>query len=366
MIHILFSPFCLLFFIIILGFAVGRIRVYKISLGIAGVLFAAIAVGALMAHIPTLPEYLLNDAQNSMKIFSRLGSSLFVSVIGIQTGISLKRNSKGSLRAFIIGALMSAAGVVAMKLISVLDRTVNRSSLLGALCGALTSTPALSSACELNANDSASIIWGYGSSYLFGVCLTVSFAQIISSKSPPKKEKTALTSTAENKSYYELILLCVVALIGNIIGALKITLLNISIGSTASILIVGLLIGLLIRHQISLSKEHLNNFRNLGLALFFAGTGYSTGTQAMSLDVRLIIYGIIITISAILTGVLLCKLFFARKREGSPFIIAGGMTSSPAYGVLSENETEASTTAFSFAYFGALISLIIAIQVIAR
>ena len=366
MLGALLSPFCLLFFIIILGFALGRIRVYKISLGIAGVLFAAIAVGALMAHIPTLPKYLLNDAQNSMKIFSRLGSSLFVSVIGIQTGISLKSNSKGSLRAFAIGALMSMMGVAVMKMISAFDRTVNRASLLGALCGALTSTPALSSACELNANDSASIIWGYGSSYLFGVCLTVLFVQIISSKATPQKEKTALTFTAENKSYYELMLLCIIALIGNIIGTLKIPLLNISIGSTATILIVGLLIGLLIRHRILLSKERLNNFRNLGLALFFAGTGYSTGTQAMSLDVRLIIYGIIITISAILTGMLLCKLFFARKREHTPFIIAGGMTSSPAYGVLSENETEISTSCFSFGYFGALVFLIIAIQVIAR
>lgn len=370
MLNIIFSPIPLLLFIIILGFAIGRICIYKISLGIAGILFTAIFWGVITMHvIPDAHKEILINTQNSMEAFSKLGSSLFMSAIGLRAGASLGGNSKGSVRAFIIGALMSVMGVIAMNLILVFDTTIDQSSLIGALCGALTSTPALSSACELNANCSADITWGYGCSYLFGVCATVLAAQILAPKNSLQKEKMSLKISTSNKSHCELAILCIIAFIGTTIGEFKIYLLNVSIGSTAAILIVGLLVGLIMKYilfQIQLSEERLNAFKNLGLALFFAGTGYSTGIQTVSFEPRLIIYGIIITASAIFIGALLCKLFFARQNNNTSFIIAGGMTSSPAYGMLTENETEQLITSFSFAYFGALISLIIAMQAIAR
>ena len=367
MLGALLSPFCLLFFIIILGFALGRIRVYKISLGIAGVLFAAIAVGALMAHIPTLPKPLLAESQNTMKIFSKLGSSLFVSVLGLQTGISIKGNSKGSLHALAIGIIMSISGVVTMTLISALDRSVEQAALLGGLCGALTSTPALSSVCEtIDSND---VVLGYGVTYLSGVCLTVLFSQILSSKDPIKKEKADVIFTAENRSYYELVILCIVALVGTVIGTLKLPFLNTSIGSTTTILAIGLMFGSLhtkVAPHLHLSTQKLNTFKILGLTLFFTGTGYSTGMQSISLDWRLIIYGIAITLSSLVTGVLLCKLLLSKSHNSHSFIIAGGMTSSPAYGIIEGNSTDVLTGYFSFAYFGALIALITSIQIIIR
>lgn len=143
---LLLSPFNLLFFIIVVGFAIGKLQIKHISLGIAGILFVAIMVGFLMnKFIPEENTYIILDAQSNMKIFSKLGTSLFISVIGLQTGFSIKNNSKSSMIALIIGSMMSISGVGIMLLISILDKTISYPSLLGVLCGALTSTPGLSS-----------------------------------------------------------------------------------------------------------------------------------------------------------------------------------------------------------------------------
>ena len=99
MLNIIFSPIPLLLFIIILGFAIGRIRIYKICLGIAGILFTAIFSGVITMHvIPNAHKEILINTQNSMEAFSKLGSSLFMSAIGLRAGASLGGNSKGSVR----------------------------------------------------------------------------------------------------------------------------------------------------------------------------------------------------------------------------------------------------------------------------
>ena len=156
--NMLLSPLNLLFFILIFGLAVGQIRICKISLGIAGVLFVSIFVGIGIRLFGA--EVSADNIQSTMKIFSSLGSSLFVSVIGLQTGFSLKNSSKGSIAAFSTGILMSLSGVMAMLLISALDKTVAYPMMLGILCGALTSTPGLSAVCELVGSDSNSVIIG--------------------------------------------------------------------------------------------------------------------------------------------------------------------------------------------------------------
>ena len=83
-----------------------------------------------------------------------------------------------------------------------------------------------------------------------------------------------------------------------------------------------------------ISSQCLNAFRNLGLALFFAGTGFSTGSKNIVFDIRSILYGILITLTAIICGWTLCKFIRRKFPLHQGFIIAGGMTSIPAYGAL--------------------------------
>lgn len=366
---VLLSPFNLLFLISIIGFALGKIRIKCVSIGIAGVLFSGILVGFLYCLInQEVASESIETIQTSMKTFSKLGSSLFVSVIGIQTGLSLKHKSKESLIAFLIGGLMSIFGGLTMLIISVLDKTLSLPSLLGILCGALTSTPGLSSVCERINVNAAEATWSYGCSYLFGVVFVVLFVQLLSKKTETKKCQNH-DHIIENKqnSCYELLLISVVSLIGGILGSIDIPFLDFSLGNTACTLLAGLIVGNIIERKVSpihISLQSINSIRNLGLTLFFAGTGFSTGTQSISFNLKALIYGILITSTTLLGGWLLCKLFISRYSLHMGFVISGGMTSSPAYGAISSQTDNSVMNHFSFAYFGALISLMISIQTI--
>ncbi len=364
----LLSPLNLLFFIIIVGLSIGRIRIKGISVGIAGILFAAIFVGFIMSKlIPYENSEIIVNAQSTLKIFSKLGTALFVSVIGLQTGFSIKNHSKESVLAFVIGALMSLSGVATMLLISLLDKSLSYATLLGILCGALTSTPGLSSVCEMVGNDSESVVLGYGCSYLFGVILVVLFVQFFTKKHTNNKVQSAPQPDKKSRITPELILICLTALCGNILGNIKIS--TLTFGTTACTLMVGLIVGYGFKKTFKknfISSQCLNAFRNLGLALFFVGTGFSTGTQDVAFDIRSILYGILITLSAIACGWALCKIVERKHPLHQGFVIAGGMTSSPAYGALSNDKTKSSINCFSFAYCGALMLLVIILQIITR
>ena len=365
-IAILLSPINLLFFIIVAGFTIGRIRIKGISIGIAGILFVAIFIGFIINKlIPNESNEIIASTQSTLKIFSKLGTALFVSVIGLQTGFSIKKHSNGTVLAFIIGSFMSLSGVAIMLILYLFDKSISYASLLGILCGALSSTPGLSSVCEFVENGSESAIMGYGCSYLLGVILTVLFAQILTKNYTDNFKSISQPQKKESKIYPELILIGLTALLGNILGTIKIA--SISFGTTACTLTVGLLIGYAFRNTPNMSlisHQCLNTLRNLGLALFFVGTGFSTGLNNIVFDIRSILYGTLITLSSILCGWLLCKLFEKKHPLQQGFIIAGGMTSSPAYGALSHITTEASANYFSFSYFGALITLIVTLQII--
>ena len=206
---------------------------------------------------------------------------------------------------------------------------------------------------------------GYGCSYLFGVILVVFFAQLFTRKYSDSSKQISSQQKIKSTIFPELILIGLTALLGNILGSIKIS--TLSFGTTACTLMVGLLVGYVFKKASKksfLSPQCLDSFRNLGLALFFVGAGFSTGSQDIAFDIRSILYGILITLSAIACGWVLCKLVERKHSLHQGFIIAGGMTSSPAYGVLSSITTKSSVNCFSFSYFGALISLIIAIQFI--
>ena len=363
---ILLSPLNLLFFVIVAGLAIGRIRIKGISVGIAGILFAAIFVGFLTNNlIPNESPEIIANAQSTLKTFSKLGTALFVSVIGLQTGFSIKNHSNNSVFAFIIGSIMSLSGVAIMLLLSHLDKSISYASLLGILCGALTSTPGLSSVCEQICNGSENAVMGYGCSYLLGVVLVAFFAQLLSRRHTDEIHRIPTQQEVKSKIYPELILICITALLGNILGNIKIT--SLSFGTTACTLMVGLILGYGIKKTSKksfISSQCLNAFRNMGLALFFVGTGFSTGTQNIAFDIRAILYGILITLTAIFCGWISCKLVEKNCPLHRGFIIAGGMTSSPAYAALSGMTTEAALNCFTFSYFGALTTLIITIQII--
>lgn len=361
---ILLSPFNIMFFVIIIGYIIGKIRIKGVSLGIAGILFASILFGRLV-NMTVLSQHceIITSVQSTLKTFSRFGTSMFVSVIGLQTGFCVRHNSKGSAISFIIGAMMSISGIATMMLISVFDKSISHSSLLGILCGALTNTPGLSAVCELSESGSENAVIGYGCSYLPGVVFAVFFSQLLSKRKIHEKQKTNQTQNTGSKTHSELMLISISALLGNLFGSFMI-----SLGTTAATLLSGLIIGCIARKRSSsvvITTQTMNSLRNLGLALFFAGNGFSTGVQTVIFSIKTVLYGVLITLSALFCGLMLCGLIGGKNGMNKGFVIAGGMTSSPAYGAISDDATELSVNCFSFSYFGALIALVLSIPTIA-
>jgi putative transport protein len=130
------QPLLLLFAVLAVGFAAGRVRAWGVSLGVAAVLFAGLAAGALDPRLQ-LPE-----------IVQRFGLVLFVYTVGVASGpgffASFRR--RGLRDAAYSGALLAlAAGL------TVLARhaaRLNGARAAGLFTGSLTNTPALAAVLE--------------------------------------------------------------------------------------------------------------------------------------------------------------------------------------------------------------------------
>jgi len=152
------QPLFLLTTLLGLGAFLGNIKIKGISLGPAGVLFAALAFSAYDERL-----ILAKDV-------GYFGLALFAYIVGIGAGPSFFRalKSGGRVVATIILALTAAAVVLVgfSKLIGI-DGPV----LSGVYAGALTNTPALAASQEIwaDATGSNSPIVGYSVTYLFGV-----------------------------------------------------------------------------------------------------------------------------------------------------------------------------------------------------
>jgi putative transport protein len=130
------NPLMLLFVVAASGYLVGKLKVAGVGLGVAAVLFAGLAIGALDPELK-LPE-----------LVYLFGLVLFVYTIGQSSG-------PGFFASFRKGALRDNAAVLAVLLLAaalsvVLSRALGLRSTFGAglFAGATTNTPALASVLE--------------------------------------------------------------------------------------------------------------------------------------------------------------------------------------------------------------------------
>lgn len=156
--------------IIFIGYLLGRIRIFGVSLGSSSCLFVALAAGAMGADIP--------------QIITSVGIIFFVYSIGLQAGPSFfhlfnRRGIKYSILA-VVTALV-AAGVTFM--VAYLLH-IDTASAVGAFAGAMTSTPTLAAAIDALKNvggtSEFSTSLSYALTYPFGLISVVLFVQIIS------------------------------------------------------------------------------------------------------------------------------------------------------------------------------------------
>jgi len=362
----LLSPLSVTFVVIILGYLIGKIKFAKISLNLSGVLIVAALVGWILSVVASRSSIVnVIEYEANMKFFSSFGTALFVSSIGLSTGGILDIRNRKDMNAIAIGSLMVCSAFVVMKIIFMADKNMSMSKLLGILCGALTTTPGLSAACELENVIPKDIVLGYGCAYLFGVIATVLFVQVASSKSRfISDEESKTEEPRENKcALYGLLQIGGVVVLGRILGNIEI--IDFSLGNSGGMLCAGIIFGVIVKTifpEKSLTTKMLTPFRNMGLVLFFVGNGIPAGMQLTSgVELKMIFYGVLMTIAPIILGMFLYKLFF--KDRLSATTIAGGMTSTPAIGVLVEKHINISLSKYALAYFGALITIIILIRI---
>jgi len=362
----LLSPISIAFTVIIFGYFIGRIKIGKVSLDLSGILIVAVLVGWLLAEITQQWAIVdMEEFESYMKFYSAFGTALFVSSIGISTGGILDFHKWKDMKAIVIGSLMVFSAFITMRSISLLDKNITVSILLGSLCGALTTTPGLSAACELKNVVSEDVVLGYGCTYLFGVIAAVLFVQLTTRNlnSICEGDKRKVDSDERKAALNGLIQIGCVIILGRLIG--NIELLDFSLGNSGGMLCSGIVIGLIVKNTFPksvLKIKDLTLFRSMGLALFFVGNGIPAGMQISGgVDLKIIFYGVLLTTVPIFFGMILHKLFF---NDGfSATTIAGGMTSTPAMGVLIERCNNISLTKYALAYFGALMTVVVLIRV---
>jgi len=151
------QPLLLLFVVLAVGYAAGRVMIGGVQLGMAAVLFAGLAAGTLDSRLQ-LPEFVRS-----------FGLVIFVYSIGISSGpgffASLRRRGLRNT-AWTVSLLAIATGIAVL-----LERVLGLPSAMtaGLFCGALTNTPALAAVLErLPAGVDTPVI-GYSIAYPMGV-----------------------------------------------------------------------------------------------------------------------------------------------------------------------------------------------------
>ena len=363
------SELFVIFMILAIGYAVGRITICGLNLGSAGVLLVALVFG----HFGVTVSDIVGD----------IGLILFVAAVGLIAGPNFFRNFKINAKSYILlgviiilaGALTCVAGVTLLGVPSDVGA--------GLLAGALTSTPGLGAAKEAVAtpgNASA----GYSIAYIFGVVGVVLFVQVVPKllKVDMEAERAKFTAAAgvklkaEEKKLVELdsmgfCALAITIVLGICLAKLKIG--NFSLGTSGGPLIFGLIVGHFGKVgsiSLKVKKTVLEAVRELGLVLFLLGAGVEGGAGFLQCladngGVKLFLVGAVITLVPMFVGFFFARTVLKLDILNALGSICGGMTSTPALGSLIRvSGTDDVASAYAATYPFALVCVVLACQFI--
>lgn len=390
------------FAIIAVGLAFGRITIKGISLGTAGVFILALVYGCLF--YPQLSAELtvkaadgeaVNYTTQALKTIENLGLILFVTSVGFIAGPKFFSNMKKNFKSYVLlGFIVILAGGISAVICIFAGRAMGiggseeelTAMVAGLLSGALTSTPAFSAAKEtVDASLQEVVSVGNGIAYIFGVLGVVLFVQIMPKilKADMAEERAKITAveTGANKKVYNgkliemdsygVMMFALAAIIGSVIGAIKVPLPglegNFSLTTTGGCLLAALVFGHFGRcGKISLMPPTttLKVFRELGLILFLIGAGIAGGSKFIELfDPMYFVFGVVMTILPLILGYLFARYVLKLSLLNNLGSLTGGMTSTPALGTLiNVAGTEDVASAYAATYPIALIAVVLVSQ----
>ncbi len=387
-----------LFGVLFAGYAFGRITIKGISLGDAGVFIIALLFGALFCKEGGAVEL----KAEWLDVVESLGLILFVTGVGFIAGPKFFANMKKNFKSYVLlGVIIILSGGLAAAGCIMLGKhvfgygadTIQNAEgfvamIVGLLSGALTSTPAFSSAKATVAAEYQSLVSvGYGIAYIFGVIGVVLFVQLMPklTKADMAAERARLAveeKAAETKKERKLLKLdhmgiaafALAAILGTVVGKIKIPMSGdglsgtcFSLTTTGGCLLVSLVLGHFGRiGKLNIMPETstLKLFRELGLVFFLAGAGIPGGAEFVAnFNPMYFVYGMIMTVVPMLLGYFFAKYVLKMPLLNNLGSITGGMTSTPALGTLiSTAGTEDVAAAYAATYPIALIAVVLVSQ----
>ena len=396
------------FGVLLVGYALGRITIKGVSLGDAGVFIIALVVGALFFSVGEAGDLLFSasakpyDFSSGLSIIESLGLVLFVTSVGYIAGPKFFGNFKRNFKSYVLLGviIIIAGGLAAVGCIyageflgygsTIQDQDGFVAMIVGLLSGSLTSTPAFSAAKATVAEQYTGLVSvGHGIAYIFGVIGVVLFVQIFPklSKANMDEERDKLVikeDESKKKSLKKLFHIdhvgiagfSLAAILGTFVGQIKIPLsaegLNgtcFSLTTTGGCLLVSLILGHFTNIgpvKIMPEQSTLKLFRELGLVLFLVGAGIPGGAEFVAnFDIMYFVYGIVMTIVPLIFGYLFAKYVLKLSLLNNLGSITGGMTSTPALGTLIQTAgTEDVAAAYAATYPVALIAVVLVSQFI--
>lgn len=394
------------FAVLMVGYALGRITVKGISLGDAGVFIIALLAGALFFKVNEGGELIFSgssapyDFSSGLSLVESLGLVLFVTSVGFIAGPKFFGNFKRNFKSYVLLGLiiivaggLTAAGCIGLGEVigygsSIQEQDGFVAMIVGLLSGSLTSTPAFSAAKATVAPEYQSLVSvGHGIAYIFGVIGVVLFVQLIPKLTKANMEeeraKLVIKEEGEKKTFsgklFEIdhmgiAAFSLAAILGTIIGQIKIPLSSeglsgtcFSLTTTGGCLLVSLVMGHFSRiGKVSImpAQSTLKLFRELGLVLFLVGAGIPGGAEFVeNFDAIYFVYGILMTTIPMIIGYLFAKYVLKLSLLNNLGSITGGMTSTPALGTLiSTAGTDDVASAYAATYPVALIVVVLVSQ----
>ncbi len=361
-----------IFLIGALGYLLGSIQVKGISLGTAGILIVALIFGHFGIVTPAFVQ--------------NLGLICFVTSVGFIAGPKFFQNFKGNAIGYVfVGIVIIVVGVLTC--IAVIKFSGIGVDLgLGLMSGALTSTPGLAAGIEVTGSNL--VLVGYGIAYPFGVVSVVLFVQLIPILLKVNLNEERIKYSAANNSVKTILKMnlfscdpkgffgfALAIIVGVLIGKITIPLpgsASFSLGISGGPLLAGLLFGHFGRIgklNISVENDVLVTLREFGLSLFLIGAGTNAGEGFLEVLAEqgpiLFIYGAIIALVPMIVGYLVASRIFKFSLFNSLGSVCGGMTSTPALGILIQvAQTDDVASAYAATYPVALAIVVLLTQLV--
>ncbi|MCK5824163.1 MAG: hypothetical protein KAG96_02020 [Ichthyobacteriaceae bacterium] len=168
MIELLTEEYFVLFFIMAIGIAIGKIKIKGIGLDQSAVIFVAMIIGMIYDRFGIQFQF--------SEVINKFGLVLFIYTIGMQAGPSFFKSFKayGYQTFILITGMLVMAAIVSVSLVSFFD--LHKGMAVGLFTGAITSASGLAAASEVSTSPYVKI--GYGIAFPVGIITIIAFVKM--------------------------------------------------------------------------------------------------------------------------------------------------------------------------------------------